>query len=57
MQSWEKTYSPAQIKNLSSFIKTLAGTNPPNAKSPQGDIFQEAATQSSTTKDSVSISK
>jgi cytochrome c oxidase cbb3-type subunit 3 len=44
MQAWEKSYSPAQIKNLSSYIKTLAGTNPPNAKAPQGDIFQEAAT-------------
>jgi hypothetical protein len=22
---------------------TLAGTNPPNAKAPQGDLFQEAA--------------
>jgi cytochrome c oxidase cbb3-type subunit 3 len=43
MQAWEKTYSPAQIKNLASYIKTLAGTNPPNAKAPQGDLFQEAA--------------
>lgn len=42
MQAWEKTYSPAQIKNLASYIKTLAGTNPPNAKAPQGDLFQEA---------------
>ena len=41
MQSWEKMYSPVQIKNLSSYIKSLAGTNPPNAKPPQGDLFQE----------------
>jgi cytochrome c oxidase cbb3-type subunit III len=48
MQAWEKTYSPAQIKNLASYIKTLAGTNPPNAKTPQGDLFQES--QSTTVK-------
>jgi cytochrome c oxidase cbb3-type subunit 3 len=42
MQAWEKTYSPTQIKNLASYIKTLVGTNPPNAKAPQGDLFQEA---------------
>jgi cytochrome c oxidase cbb3-type subunit 3 len=28
MQAWDKTYSPDQIKNLASYIKTLAGTNP-----------------------------
>jgi cytochrome c oxidase cbb3-type subunit 3 len=53
MQAWEKTYSPAQIKNLASYIKTLAGTNPPNGKSSQGDLFQEAPN----TKDSTAISK
>jgi cytochrome c oxidase cbb3-type subunit 3 len=42
MQSWEKAYSPAQIKNLASYVKTLAGTNPPNGKAPQGDLFVES---------------
>jgi len=50
MQSWEKTYSPAQIQNLASYIKTLVGTNPPNAKPSQGDLFQETTTQKSNTK-------
>lgn len=45
MQSWEKTYSPEQIKNLASYIKTLAGTNPPNGKAPQGDLFEEQGIQ------------
>lgn len=57
MQSWEKTYSPAQIKNLASYIKTLVGTNPPNAKAPQGDLFQETSTQKSNTPDSTAIGK
>lgn len=44
MQAWEKTYSPSQIKALASYIKSLAGTNPPNAKAPQGDPFDEKKT-------------
>lgn len=54
MQSWQKTYSPAQIRELASYVKSLGGTNPPNAKAPQGDIFEEtpspAAQKDSTTK-------
>lgn len=41
MQSWEKNYSPKEIANLTGYIKTLAGTNPPNAKAPQGDIWKD----------------
>ncbi len=26
---------------LAGYIKTLKGTNPPNAKAPQGDLFAE----------------
>lgn len=43
MKAWESDLSPVQMQNVSSFIMTLAGTNPPNAKAPQGDLFQEAA--------------
>jgi cytochrome c oxidase cbb3-type subunit 3 len=46
MQSWEKMYSPGQIKNLASYVKSLAGTNPPNPKAPQGDLFTERKTNS-----------
>lgn len=44
MQAWEKQYSPKQINNLVSYIKTLEGTNPPNAKAPEGDIWEDEAT-------------
>jgi cytochrome c oxidase cbb3-type subunit III len=44
MQSWQKTYSPSQIRDLATFIKSLKGTNPANAKAPQGDLFVESAT-------------
>jgi cytochrome c oxidase cbb3-type subunit 3 len=55
MQSWEKTYSPSQIKDLASFVKSLKGTNPPNGKAPQGDVFTEAGTTA--TKDSAAVTK
>ena len=43
MQSWQSTYSPVQIQQLASFIRTLKGTNPPNPKAPQGDLYKEVA--------------
>ncbi len=59
MQSWAKEFTPKQISYLASFIKTLHGTNPPNAKAPQGDLFTEAGGTDSTAApkaDSVSTS-
>jgi cytochrome c oxidase cbb3-type subunit III len=44
MQAWEKTYSPSQIKNIASYIKSIAGSNPPNGKAPQGEPFEEKTT-------------
>ena len=41
MKSWAQDLSPVQIKNVASYIKTLHGTNPANAKAPQGDLFQQ----------------
>ena len=41
MRSWKDDFSPVQIAQLSSYVKSLAGTNPPNAKEPQGDLYEE----------------
>lgn len=43
MQAWESQYSPKQIRSLASYIKTLHGTNPANAKAPQGELYKEEA--------------
>jgi cytochrome c oxidase cbb3-type subunit III len=51
MQSWEKEFTPKEISFLASYVKKLHGTNPPNAKAPQGDLFTDDATIA--TKDSV----
>lgn len=36
MISWEKTMTPKQMADLSNYILSLKGTNPPNPKEPQG---------------------
>jgi len=36
MISWQKQLNPLQIRNVASYIISLKGTNPPNAKQPEG---------------------
>jgi cytochrome c oxidase cbb3-type subunit III len=44
MQSWASVYSPKVISYLASYVKTLHGTNPPNPKAPQGDLYTDSST-------------
>jgi len=61
MQSWESLYSPVQMRNLTSFVKSLKGTKPATPKAPQGDVFSETAAPAAATattpaaKDSVAV--
>lgn len=41
MRSWKEDLSPSQIAQVASYIKSLRGTNPPNAKEKQGELFEE----------------
>lgn len=41
MKSWKEDFSPMQIAQVASYIKSLVGSNPPNAKAAQGDLFTE----------------
>jgi cytochrome c oxidase cbb3-type subunit 3 len=52
MKSWKDDYSPLQIEQIASYVKSLHGTNPPNAKPKQGDLYVEggAAAASDSTK-------
>lgn len=43
MQSWATVYSPKVISYLASYVKTLHGTNPPNPKAPQGDLYMDTS--------------
>jgi len=45
MISWEAQLSPAKIQEVGSYILTLKGTNPPNPKDPQGDVWKEELPQ------------
>jgi cytochrome c oxidase cbb3-type subunit 3 len=39
MQSWKKDLKPTEMQQVSSYILSLQGTNPANAKAPQGELW------------------
>ncbi|MEM6300022.1 MAG: cbb3-type cytochrome c oxidase N-terminal domain-containing protein [Bacteroidota bacterium] len=39
MQAWQKKLTPQDMQQVSSFILTLQGTNPPDGKEPQGEKY------------------
>ncbi len=41
MISWKSQLSAGDMAKVSSYILTLVGTNPPNQKEPQGELYQE----------------
>ena len=43
MQAWKDDLTASQMHQVSSFILTLQGTNPPNGKEPQGDLYEAPA--------------
>jgi cytochrome c oxidase cbb3-type subunit 3 len=59
MKSWKDDYSPSQMAQLASYIKSLKGTKPAVAKEPQGVLYEEKATADSTgvKKDSAAVVK
>lgn len=43
MPQWQTAYSNKQIAQVASFVKSLRGSNPADAKEPQGNLFTEEA--------------
>jgi len=41
MPTWQNSYSNKQIAELASYVKSLHGTHPLNAKSPQGELYKD----------------
>jgi cytochrome c oxidase cbb3-type subunit III len=41
MQAWISKFNPKEISQLASYIKTLQGTKPADAKLPEGDLYIE----------------
>ncbi|MCB0700202.1 MAG: c-type cytochrome [Chitinophagaceae bacterium] len=52
MRSWKDDFSPKQIAQLASFVKSLHGTTPAVPKDPQGELYIEAATDDAATAES-----
>lgn len=50
MIAWSAQLKPSDIQKVSSYILTLKGTNPPNPKAPQGEIWKDEAAAQDTTK-------
>ncbi len=48
MISWQSQLKPTDIQKVASYILTLQGTNPPNGKAPQGEIWVEESVADST---------
>ena len=42
MPAWGKAMSPQDLRDVTFFIMSLQGSNPPNAKAPQGELFKKA---------------
>ena len=41
MKSWKDDYSPSQIAQIASYVKSLHGTHPDNPKAPQGTLYKQ----------------
>jgi cytochrome c oxidase cbb3-type subunit 3 len=55
MKSWKDDFNPNQIAQLASYIKSLHGSKPANAKEPQGELYKDdpAAIDSTKTKSAI----
>lgn len=49
MVPWESSLTPVQIAQVSNFIASIIGTNPPNPKDPQGDKYEPSESTESIT--------
>jgi len=57
MPTWQNSYSNKQIAQLASYVKSLHGSNPPNAKAPQGELYKEESTNVKPAADSSTAKK
>lgn len=55
MIAWQSQFSPTQMQQIASYVISLQGSNPTNAKDPQGEIWVEEKVKETT--DSTSIEK
>jgi cytochrome c oxidase cbb3-type subunit 3 len=53
MKSWKDDYTPVQIAQLASFIKSIRGKKPAQAKEPQGELMKEETKEAGDTSSAV----
>lgn len=49
MISWKLVFTPKEIQQIASYVLSLQGTSPPNAKKPEGQLFVEPKPQAKNT--------
>jgi cytochrome c oxidase cbb3-type subunit 3 len=55
MPAWGKSLSPQQVRDVTFFVLSLKGTEPANAKGPQGEIVKEDFVKSDSSKVQASL--
>jgi cytochrome c oxidase cbb3-type subunit III len=55
MPAWGKSLSPQQVRDVTFYILSIQGTNPANAKGPQGEIFKPSIVPSDSLKRQASL--
>ena len=45
MKSWEQDLGARQIHEVASYVKSLRGTNPANAKEKEGELYVEKSSK------------
>jgi cytochrome c oxidase cbb3-type subunit 3 len=53
MKSWKDDFSPVQIAQIASYVKSLHGTKPATPKEPQGELYKESNATSPAVADSI----
>lgn len=57
MKSWQEDYSPVQMAQLSSYVKSLVGTKPAKAKEPQGNLYTDTTANGAKKDTALAVSK
>lgn len=55
MPQWQNSYSNKQMAQVTSYLKSIVGSNPPNPKAPQGTEMKEESSGSTTAGHSANI--
>jgi cytochrome c oxidase cbb3-type subunit 3 len=55
MQAWQSNFSPVEMQQIASYVKSLVNTNVADGKAPQGELNKEEAAPALTASDSTKV--